>query len=159
MAGNENVVPVGKPKRNLVLDPSRMDLVEQLRNDWVATVEIGTTAEDIMDPGFFAHRARLLHQYDHIEVRTDDGSWIAELVVTDCGQNWATVHMKQLYKLTSTDKSASTAASKYEVKHRGPHLKWCVIRKSDSEAVQEKMPSEEAAQQWLRNHERATQVV
>lgn len=139
-----------------VLDPQRIGLVENgKRQDWVATAEEGTVVEDVMDSAYWAHCSALMSPFDHIEVRCEDGTWVADLLVLACSRNWAQVHLKHHYKLTTADVSLSQA-TKHEVKWKGPHLLFCVIRNSDQQTVMDKLQSKEAAALWLREHEKVT---
>lgn len=142
-------------KQSPVLDPQRMQLSEFGRQDWVATVEEHVTVEDVQDPVFWSNTSALMKPYDHIEARCEDGSWIADFVVLGCDRNWARVHLKALYKLTTSDVSL-TQSLKYEVRWKGPHRQFCVIRLSDQESIQEKCQTKEAAALWLREYERTT---
>jgi len=132
-----------------------LQLTEFGRQDWVATVEEDTNLESVLDPAFWANTAVQMKPYDHIEVRCEDGSWIADLVVLGCDRNWARVHLKHEYKLTTSDVSL-TQAKKHEAKWKGPHLQFCVIRLSDSQVISEKHQTKEAAALWMSEHERVT---
>ncbi len=139
-----------------ILDPARMGLVEEgARQDFVVTAESGTTIAMVMKPEFWANTAGKLSQFDHIEVRCEDGRWVADFLVLSAGRNWARLHLKAEYKL-ETSEAALTVTPKHQVKNRGPHLKWCVIRLADNQPVMEKMDSESAAVNWMREHERAS---
>ena len=140
-------------KRSPVLMPARFGLVEQLRNDWIANAETGTTLEDIVQPEYWAHNSARMRPYDHIEVRAEDGSWMAELLVTGCDRNWARVKLLQEYKLTSADVSLSQAV-KHEIQWKGPHLKFAVIRLSDKESVKTGFDDKNSAARWLIEHEK-----
>jgi hypothetical protein len=52
--------------------------------------------------------------------------------------------------MTESDKFDS-----YEIKHRGPHLKFCVIRKSDNSPVREGLETKGEAHNWLQEFARA----
>lgn len=134
------------------INPMRVKLAEVDRQDWVATAEMGTTLEQIIEPSYWAHMASKLKPYDHIEVRVDDGIWLAQLLVKEAGRNWAAVLMLQSYKLETAD-VAQTRSSKYKIDWKGPHLKFCVIRLEDGERLQEQMTKRDA-QVWLENYER-----
>lgn len=140
-------------KKNPVLQPERMMLVEHGRQDWIVNAEEGVAVEQIMEPAFWAHTALKMKPFDYIEVRAEDGAWIAELRVLGCDRNWARVHLCHHYQLTTTDVSLSQAA-KHEVKWKGPHMQFCVIRLADQMTVKEKCETKESAALWLREHER-----
>ena len=143
-----------KPKAPPVqLSPERIDQAEFRRNLWVATAPFGTTIEQVRDESFFSHVAAKLKPYDHIEVRTDSGEWIAELLVTEAGRNWTRTYLLSHHRLTTSDIARTMSNPTLEVTWKGPHLLFCVIRKSDSAILQDKMPTEEGARAWIRNRE------
>jgi hypothetical protein len=131
------------------VDMSRVREAEFLRTDWVCTAEFGTTIEQVRDEGYFAHIAARLHAYDHIEVRVDDGTWLAQLLVLECGRNWARTHLLSFHNLTSSDVARTMSVPKVRIEWKGPHLQFCVIRKSDNQILQDKLSSEEAARAWV----------
>jgi hypothetical protein len=140
-------------KRELQLQPERMQLSEYLRNDWVVTAEQGTTPEDIVKPIYFAHKADLMKPYDHIEVRVDDGSWLVELIVLQCERNWVRVKMLAFHELAAVAEQ-DAAPSAYDALWKGPHLKWSVIRKSDQENIKPGFADKVSAQAAMRDLER-----
>lgn len=145
------VMDAGLPrKRSVVLQPARMGLAEALRRDHVVNAEEGTTTDDILDLGYFAHVARDLSEYDHIEVRDETGQWVAEFIVTEVGPNYAKTVMTRFIDLTKTTKVDVPEA--YRTEWKGPHLKWTVIRNADNEVVQKDLPKKDDALVWLRNH-------
>lgn len=140
--------------RSNILDPQRHRLAEQVRNAWVVNAEEGTTIQDVLEPSYWAHVARELKPYDHIEVRLETGDWIAQLLVISQGLNWAKVHMLQKHDLAMSQE-APPSSQKHEVKWRGPQHKWCVMRLIDNQALQTGMEKDEASA-WMRNYERTT---
>ena len=143
----------GRRKDPLQLGAERVTQAEYSRNLWVATAVFGTTIQDVRDEAYFAHVASKLKPYDRIEVRTDDGSWFAELLVTETGRNWARTYLLSLHKLTTSDIARTMSIPTLEVVWKGPHLLFCVIRKSDKEILQDKCTSEAQAYAWIRNRE------
>ncbi len=143
-------------KRNVSLNPNRKVLAESARNVWVVNAEAGTTLQDVLQPAFWAHCASTLRPYDHIEVRLETGEWVAELMVLSQGLTWAKVHVMHHYDLAMSQE-APPESQKHQIKWRGPHLKWSVIRIADSSVLQEGMEKEQA-QDWLRNYERTVAV-
>lgn len=146
-------------KRTPMMDQTRMRLAEYERQDWVANIEFGLTVEDIMVPGFWAHMASQLKPYDHIEARSDDGLWIAYLIVTGCDRTWARVVVDRVVKLTSKDVSETQAVTQHKVEWKGPQNKFTVIRLSDAEALKTGFSTKDEATQWMREHERVIGVV
>jgi hypothetical protein len=140
--------------RNNILDPQRHRLGEEVRNTWVVNAEEGTTIQDVMEPAYWSHVASRLRPYDHIEVRLETGEWIAEMLVLSQGLNWARVHMLHHHDLVMSHETPPES-QKHEVKWRGPHNKWCVIRLTDKQVLQAEMEKDQAIA-WLTNYERTT---
>jgi len=142
-------------KRTVILNPSRMGLSEYLRQDWVVNAEEGTTVQDILDPGYWAHTSAQMKPYDRIEVRLETGEWIADLIALQVDRNWARVHMLHLHDLVAVA-SEVPAPQKFRVEWKGPQRKHVVIRLSDSLAIQEGFSAKTEAIAWLQTYEQAT---
>lgn len=145
-------------KRTPMMDQTRMRLAEYERQDWVANIEYGLTPEDIMVPGFWAHMASQLKPYDHIEARSDDGLWIAYLIVTGCDRTWARVACDRLTKLSTKDVAETQAAIQHKVEWKGPQHKFTVIRVADAVALKTGFTTKEEASKWMTDHERTIGV-
>lgn len=138
--------------RRVMLDPTRAGLSESIRNEWVVTAEQNTTKEDVLDPQYWTHIASRFNPFDRIEVRVDDGSWLMELIVVACEKNWAKVHMLQFYQLAKVD--LVNPSVKHIAEWKGPHRKFVVIRKADSQILRENFQSKDEAHMWIREHEK-----
>lgn len=127
------------------------------------TVERGVTVEDVARPLFWAHIAHKLRPYDHIHVRSDDGTIYGELLVTAVGRTFATTYPLHWINLSTTDVSMTEAMraemAGFEIKYQGPHLQWCVIRRAVGTApasvIHEGDANEALAQAWLADHLKA----
>jgi hypothetical protein len=144
--------PAAKTAR--ILNPQRMGLAEQLRQDWVVNAEEGTSVEEVLDPQYWAHMAMHLQPMDRIDVRAETGDWLLELLVINTGRNWAQMHLLARHDLV---KRAETmpASVKHRVEWKGPQLRWCVIRNGDNEMLQKGM-EKQAAIDWLSGYEKTT---
>jgi hypothetical protein len=146
------------------LDGQRFKLAEHERNVHIITTEAGVTRAQILDPAFLAHVAAKLRPYDQIEVRSDDGTIFARLLVLQAERTWATAYVLEWHDLTTKDvaltQSAGAVAAgiqlkteeRYKVEWKGPHLKGCVVDYGSNppRMVREKEPSKDAAALWLR---------
>ena len=139
-------------KRAVILNPQRMGLAEQMRQDWVVNAEEGTTIQDVLDTGYWAHMAAQLQQYDHIEVRLETGEWILDLIVLDIGRNYARVYVAHKHDFADVDLKAPSGAITPKVEWKGPQRKYVVIRISDSAPLQEGFASKPEALAWMENH-------
>lgn len=153
------------------LSATRFHLAEHERNVHSITVEENITRVQIINPAFLAHVASKLRPYDQVEVRCDDGTIFARLLVLQAERTWARVHVLEWHDLTTRDISLSQAAAEgeagepqaavdkeqeYLIAYKGTHKKWCVIRKSDSAYVRESEETKVAAAAWLAEWLRVT---
>lgn len=143
-----------KPKSKPVLMPDRFGEAEFKRHDWVADVEVGITLDDVMEPSFWAHNAVKMSPYDQIQVRAEDGTWIAYLVVMFCERNWARVMLDRVLKVQQNTE-APTESIAHRIEWKGPHHKFGVIRTKDSEMLHSGFVTKDEAAVWLKNHEKA----
>ena len=136
-----------------VLMPERFGLAEDMRHDFVANIPMGVTLEDVLEPSYWAHMAEMMVPLDHIEVRAEDGSWVAFLIVQFCERNYARVVLDRIVKM-SPDTEVPVASIKHRVEWKGPQLKYCVIRVADSQILKREVKTKEEANAWLLEHER-----
>lgn len=144
-----------KDKRVVILNPQRMSLAEQVRQDWVVNAEHGTTMADVLDPQYWAHMASQMQPWDRVDVRLETGEWLMELLVINTGRNWAQVHVLNQHQLEQRAETMP-AAQKHKIEWKGPQHKWCVIRLADNEMIERGKASKEEAGQWLAAYERTT---
>lgn len=142
-----------KQKRSPTLMPDRIGLAENKRHDWVVDAEVGVTVQDILDPSYWALVAREMEPLDHIEVRADDGKWIANLIVRQCERTYAKVHLASVIEFQENVDLPQVSA-KHKVEFKGGTLKNCVIRIKDDAVLQSGFKTREEADTWLRNYER-----
>lgn len=142
----------GNPK----LDRGRFHGLEFQRQDHVAIIPSGLSAEQVTKPEFWAHVAQLCRPFGRIEARAEDGTWIAELVIKEVGRQFLAVQMLQFYALTTADVAQTqTQQQVLRVAWRGQHHKWCVERISDGARIDIGKESREAAETWAREHMKA----
>jgi hypothetical protein len=146
------IVDEAPPAKTAALTMARFGLAAEARNPWWATVEKGTTPDEVLDESFWSHIARLLQPGDEITVMADDFGWRMDLQVIACGSLWAQVAELNRYDL-SPAKPHDRLASKYKVEFAGAHHKWRVLR--EGEPLKDGFASEKIARQWAANHEAA----
>ena len=135
---------------------TRMKESSFVRNWWVVTVEEGTDKKDMLKSDFWAHLAEQFSPYDRIEVRSDDDAFFAEYIVLSCDRTYAKVKELSWFSLTSDETQQDEEIfQEYAHKWRGPQLKHCVIRKSDSACVAEGFVNKDAAFKWIAEKKRA----
>lgn len=136
-----------------VLMPERIGLSEDKRHDWVVDLPMTVTLEEALEPSFWAHVSAQMEPLDHIEVRSEDGSWVAFLIVSFCERNYAKVVLDRQVKLDD-NQEVPLATVKHKVEWKGPHLRFCVIRIADAALLQQGMRDKQAAYQWMTEHEK-----
>jgi hypothetical protein len=146
--------PVNSAKRAVSVQPGQQFAQrEQKRQDWVVEATEGTLPEDILDPQYWAHVAAQLQLYDRVEVLLETGEWMAELICTGVGRNWAQMQVLKHYDL-APPVEALAAAARYRVDWKGKAF--VVVRIADSQVVQGGFANRNDANAWLSNHERVT---
>lgn len=142
-----------KPKSSPMLMEDRIGLAEHRTNDWIVDVPVGVTLEDIQDPAYWTIVAARMEPLDHIRARSDDGKWVAYLIVRQCERTYAKVHLDRVVEFKD-NVEALPVSLKHKVEYKGGHLKWAVIRLADSAVLQQGFKAREDADAWMRNHER-----
>lgn len=149
----EPTKPNPGPLKQANLTPKRFKLADYERNLWVATPEAGTTLEDVLKNDYFAHVAGNFKPFDKVEVRAEDESYYAELLVRSAGKNWAVCNV--LMHVDLAPKSDAVPDEDYTVGWGGPHQKHRVVRKKDGEVLFQGGASADEARSWLTNHLKA----
>ena len=130
----------------------RLEEAEYRRNVLVATAHVGTVPADLLKPEYWAYVSPRLKPWDEIHVRADDGTWYAKYLVTEAGRTFARTHMLENHNLTSRDVALSQApiiiGGAYEVKYRGEHNKWSVVRTTDASVMHEFEETQGGAVNW-----------
>lgn len=156
MAAVERIVD-GK-KRHPVVMPERWGLADIKRNDHIVDAEVGTTIDDILDPAYWAHLAPEFHAFDTIEVRGEDGAWIAYLRVIFAERNYAKVVMERPVFYIEQNREIANDSRKHHIEWKGPHNKFAVIRNSDEQMVQSTFKTREEATTWMIDHEKTVRL-
>ena len=147
----------GRKKARMAM-PSRWGLAEEKRRDHVVEAEIGVTVDDILEPSYWSHLAPEFAPLDKIEVRAEDGSWIANLRVLYAERNYAKVILEgPIFQIGEAVETANPKA-KHTVEWKGGVLQYAVIRKADQQMVSSKHKNAADANAWMVEHEKATRV-
>lgn len=135
------------------ITPQRFKLADYERNLWVVTPDAGTTLAEVMKPEFWAHCSHAMKPFDKIEVRAEDESYYAELLVRSAGKNWAVTSI--LAHVDLDQKAVHAPDEDYAVGWGGPHQKHRVVRKRDAAVVFQGGNSADEARAWLNEHLKA----
>lgn len=142
-----------KPAPIIQLNPDRIKLSEYERQDWVANAEIGHTISDVMKPEYFSHKSASFKPLDHIEVRAEDMSWVAYLIIVEVDRNWVRVALDRVVKLQAASALVGVKSANFIVKWMGPQRKHSVLRVADNEIVKEGFATAAQAAAWLQDYE------
>lgn len=132
----------------------RLKLAEFARNVHVAVAPHGVTLDDAIIPSFWSHVAAGMKAWDRVELRAEDDSWFADLIVVKA------TRFEIFVKVLSTFDAAPAAPSAektddvpagYEVNYGGPIHKHRVIRSADSECLAHGMSKADAIK-WAKDH-------
>ena len=120
------------------LSPAQLKVADFERRSYRCVVPSAVTPKDILAPEYWTHVSRQLKKYDHIEVIWEDGTYRAELFVTDAADLYTKVAIINAQDL-SKGKEKPAAAPKadvpgYSFKFMGTN-RHCVIRDADKEIV------------------------
>lgn len=135
-----------------VITPNRCQMAEHGRNIFLITAESSEFPKDFLDPAFYAHVAKDMRPMDHVEIRTDDGSFWGEYLVIEASINWAKVH--ELRTVTLEKFGDQPTDKRFRIEWKGPHLKYCVIRTKDSSVVHSGDQLRKDAMTWLEEYVR-----
>lgn len=143
-----------KARPVLNAEEARFKLAEYERQDWILNVPHGTEIEDVVAPEYWAHIAQKMRPYDHVEVRAEDGSWVAQMLVLGCDRNWAKVQVLNKFDLTNV-KLAFSNEAKVVPEWSGPQTKWRAKRVSDGAIVSNSQVFEKKDDciAWIRTYE------
>lgn len=147
-----------KVRRLDPLEVARMKETEFMRKDFFVIAGEGVTPQDLLQPEYWANQANRLTPHCRVECWANDGSWMVELVVLGVSRNAAQMHPLHLHRIqrdAGAIAGAQNDATGYELKHRGMHSKWSVIRKADNAVVHEGEATKAEAEKWLTEHLKA----
>jgi hypothetical protein len=131
--------------------PHRLFLDTHARQAFCLDVEHGVTKEDLLRPEFYAGIAPKLKPFYKIEVRAEDLSFYAELLVLQATKTAAKVTILNFLELSSPSSSDLKELNGFLVEYKGLN-QWCVIRKSDNALIEKNHATEADALGALKNH-------
>lgn len=133
---------------------SRITLADQVRNHWAISPEGGTTIEEVMRPEYTVNIAAQLKRWDVVEVRPDDETYYAQLLVKTAERSGASFWLIQFVELAPAA-VAGAGDESFVVGWGGPHQKHRVIRKADNEVLKHGFSSAADARAWAVEHAKA----
>lgn len=155
---DEQSKPAAVPERKIQpIEEARIKSGDFVRAFYVATAFDNTKPEDLLRPEYWAHFAQKLKLRDRIEVWANDASWVAEVVVLGATKNAADVRVLRVDHIDAYQPEGATSdhLKSYDVRYRGLHSQWSVVRLADNALVHEGEGSKAAADKWLAEHLKA----
>lgn len=134
------------------LTPSECRLAESVRNTWVATVPAATPRERLLDSDLYCVVAHRFVPFDKIEVRYEDRSAYAELLVLDAGRGYASLVELGFHQLPSIVPDASGVPVGFDLFHAGPDSLWCIKRIKDGVIIGKDFRTRDEALNHLLDH-------
>lgn len=135
------------------LTTNRFTVAEYDRVVWSVVPEEGTAFKDILRPEYWSHVSAKMQPWAKIEVRPEDGSYYAELIVRQAGRSWAKVAPLYYVQLDENAVSPDMDVEEgHQVVWKGPQRKWTVIRLKDKSYLMQGMASKEDAVLWRKNY-------
>lgn len=110
---------------------------------YVAYVPQDVSVDDLLRAETWSHVASRLNPWDRIEVRWEDFSRYAYLLVCDTSTGGASVFLEKEVEISQFH-GANAGEMLYEVKFRGKS-KWGVVRLSDGHVMQENIGTRDLA--------------
>lgn len=114
---------------------NRLQRAEHYFSAYAVVIPAGISLEDALEPGYWAHVAPRLRQHDLIRILPEEGGYFAEAVVLSAGRGFAKLFLLRNVPLEGEDQS--NVNDLVEVKWRGPHSKWSIVRKSDDAVLRD----------------------
>lgn len=146
----------GAPSPRRQATVGRLQLATSAFRVWDYITEFGTTFEDLLAPAYWTHIASRLRPWDQLMVRAEEGTFYAELIVTEVGQLFASVVPKPGYpfRLQVAEPGVDASVPQgYSVKWMGEHKKWGALR--GEVCIKDGFTSQSTAVIWLQNVARA----
>lgn len=118
-----------------------------------ATVESGTTFEDIQKPEFWMHVADKLRPSFKVFVYAADQTFYAELLVLRANRVEAQVAVLNHVDLTraTNGDELGRELEKYDIGYAGPANKFRIVHRASRDVVRDGFDNEAAARTWLIN--------
>lgn len=117
------------------LTPGRLKEAAHYYTSYAVVLPAGIPLDEALKPAFWSHVASKLRQHDTIRIIPEEGGYFAEALVLSSGRGFTKV--KLLHNIPLDDEAELESDGPIEVKWRGPHSKWSLIRKSDGAVIKE----------------------
>lgn len=119
------------------LTPGRLQNAAHYYASYAVVLPAGLSFEEALKPEFWAHLAGRLRQHDTIRIIPEEATYFAELLVLSAGRGFVNVKTLRHVPLGEDEIDSSNVNDLVEVKWRGPHSKWSIVRRSDGAVLKE----------------------
>ena len=111
---------------------------EFVQKRYVCKIPADLTFDEVLKPAFWTHVGQLLRQWDRIEVRPEDATYVAELVVIDAGPLFAKVALvaKKALEVKSDDAASlliEPVGGKFRVRRGADVMKDSLATRKDAQ--------------------------
>ena len=113
-----------------------------------AVVPTGMGKDDLTRSELWDHVAAQLKMFDEVRAVAEDGSFVAELIVTFKHANKALLAVTNFTQLENISYEEQAGMDRYTVKQRGVK-KWCIIDNDDGSVIHELIPTQAEAYKKL----------
>jgi hypothetical protein len=137
----------------LAMKPTSILLAEHTTATYHHTPEFQTSIDEVLGNDYWEHLARKLRPGDEIKVFAADATYYLHLVVRAATRN--EVVLGVLSKVLFKSEAVITTSAKYDVKYRGPSVRWSVMKVADGSVIRDNFQTQEEAEKWLTNHDKA----
>lgn len=156
---NEAAKLVEVEKKPINILPSQLTNRETVQQQFVLTAKPEQAPEDFEDPRAYSTIAEKIRPTDEITVIHEGGDWMMKLYVIATSRQWVRVHRYHFSDLKQAMEGVSApdegVYDEYDVKWRGPHGKFAVVRKEDNSVISSGHEDREAAEKAKNEYIRA----
>lgn len=138
-----------RPRQRLPqIKPSEIALAESKRNVWACVVPNNITVEALQSPDFWPLVADRFSRRDLITAQPEDGRWWCELLVRDCGSNYAVITLLRKIDLPPLHpRTVDALPAGHTCEFLGPERLWGILR--GSEVLRSEFKTKAEACQWI----------
>ena len=149
----DNVVNI-EEKRDIA-PITNVEFSEHTRREYVCYPEPGTTIEDVTKLTYWTYVADKFEPLNTwLDVISQDGTWVARLLVVACERNWAKLQIIYYHEIEGGD--VISPSEQYDINFIPAH-RWRIVRKSDHEVMQKGFSAKSEAVSWLDDYIRTTE--
>ena len=140
----------GKVREVLPIKPSTFGLTNHQYRKYAAIAAAGMNKDDLHNPLFWSHVANQLSMFDEVRVLAEDGSWVADVIITFKHANNVKATVTNFTELDKVSYDTPDVG-RYRAKQKGV-LKWCIEDTETGENVFEKIATQSAAYKQLEEY-------